>query len=103
MEGKDQSGISWDGTAHLLQLYIMSSHGALHCSWFHVNRLASPYVRWLIQIPRLHSIYRSTGDIANFKELLDNIFVPLFEVTIDPSINPSLHLFLKVRLFDVMR
>jgi AMP deaminase len=52
-------------------------------------------MRWLIQIPRLHTVYRKSGDIANFKELLDNIFVPLFEVTVDPSVNPSLHLFLK--------
>jgi len=26
--------------------------------WFYVNRLASPHVRWMVQIPRLYFIYK---------------------------------------------
>ena len=33
--------------------------------------------------------------LKNFEELLDNIFRPLFEVTIDPQTHPELHQFLK--------
>ena len=30
----------------------------------------------------------------NFNQLLENLFIPLFEVTIDPSSHPALHKFL---------
>ena len=53
----------------------------------------------LVQIPRLYDIYKAQGLVDNFEQLLDNIFTPLFEVTIDPNTHPQLHLFLKtVRL-----
>lgn len=35
------------------------------------------------------------GTMNNFQEMLDNLFLPLFEVTKDPSSHPNLHLFLK--------
>ena len=47
------------------------------------------------QIPRLYDIYRAQGLVDNFEQLLDNIFTPLFEVTVDPNSHPQLHLFLK--------
>ena len=47
------------------------------------------------QIPRLYDIYKAQGLIDNFEQLLDNIFTPLFEVTVDPNSHPQLHLFLK--------
>ena len=46
------------------------------------------------QIPRLYDIYRAQGLVDNFEQLLDNIFTPLFEVTVDPNSHPQLHLFL---------
>lgn len=48
-----------------------------------------------MQIPRLYDIYKAQGLIDNFEQLLDNIFTPLFEVTVDPNTHPQLHLFLK--------
>ena len=33
--------------------------------------------------------------LKNFEEFLDNIFRPLFEVSIDPQSHPELHQFLK--------
>ena len=33
--------------------------------------------------------------LKNFEEFLDNIFRPLFEVTVDPQSHPELHQFLK--------
>ncbi len=47
------------------------------------------------QIPRLYDIYKAQGLVDNFEQLLDNIFTPLFEVTVDPNSHPQLHLFLK--------
>jgi AMP deaminase len=64
-------------------------------SWFYDNRLAHKNVRWLIQIPRLYQIYKKTGDVNSFRELLENIFRPLFEVTINPESNPKLSIFLE--------
>lgn len=63
-------------------------------AWVVDNSLVSPNVRWMIQIPRLYHVYRSSGQVANFQEMLRAIFEPLFEVTLNPSINPKLHKFL---------
>ena len=63
--------------------------------WFYDNRLSSPNVRWMIQIPRLYAVYKKAGLVAHFGEVLDNIFLPLFEVTLDPDGNPKLHAFLE--------
>ncbi|KAK9843466.1 hypothetical protein WJX81_004251 [Elliptochloris bilobata] len=64
-------------------------------AWICQNQLYSDNVVWLIQIPRLYDIYKAQGIIKNFEQLLDNIFTPLFEVTVDPASHPQLHLFLK--------
>jgi AMP deaminase len=57
--------------------------------------LFSDNVRWLIQVPRLYNVYREKNQIENFEELISNIFQPLFEVTMDPSSHPHLHVFLQ--------
>lgn len=64
-------------------------------NWFYDNQLCSPNVRWVIQVPRLYSVYRSSGLILSFAELLTNIFEPLFAVSLDPASNPRLHAFLE--------
>lgn len=63
--------------------------------WFYIHRLAHPNVRWLIQIPRLYDIYRKSGEIQSFGQMLSNIFTPLFAVSIDPESNPPLHYLLQ--------
>ncbi|CUA68768.1 AMP deaminase [Rhizoctonia solani] len=63
--------------------------------WIVHNKLYSHNVRWLVQIPRLYDVYKANGTIGNFADLLRNIFVPLFEVTKDPSTHPELHVFLQ--------
>jgi adenosine deaminase len=57
--------------------------------------LFSTNCRWLIQIPRLFSVYKETGEVENFQQLISNIFAPLFEVTQNPQSHPKLHLFLQ--------
>lgn len=64
-------------------------------AWVVDNKLFSHNVRWLIQIPRLYDVYKSTGLMEDFQEIVRNIFQPLFEVTQDPSKDPKLHIFLQ--------
>ncbi|KAI9746063.1 MAG: AMP deaminase [Claussenomyces sp. TS43310] len=64
-------------------------------AWVVDNKLFSPNVRWLIQIPRLFDVYKAAGLMENFEQVLVNVFQPLFEVTRDPSSHPALHVFLQ--------
>ncbi|KAM7526501.1 hypothetical protein LguiA_016403 [Lonicera macranthoides] len=64
-------------------------------SWIVNNELYSENVVWLIQLPRLYNIYKEMGIVTSFQNILDNIFLPLFEVTVDPESHPQLHVFLK--------
>jgi AMP deaminase len=64
-------------------------------AWVVDNRLFSHNVRWLVQIPRLFSLYKSLGTMNSYDELLRNIFQPLYEVTQDPSSHPKLYIFLQ--------
>jgi AMP deaminase len=62
--------------------------------WAVAHHVYSDNVRWLIQIPRLYDVYKSNKMVKNFQELLDNVFMPLFEVTNNPQSHPELHVFL---------
>ncbi|KAH0537097.1 putative zinc finger protein [Glutinoglossum americanum] len=64
-------------------------------AWVVDNKLFSHNVRWLIQVPRLFDVYKSTGLMDNFQEVIVNLFQPLFEVTKNPSSHPKLHIFLQ--------
>ncbi|KAI3525738.1 hypothetical protein L1887_04778 [Cichorium endivia] len=64
-------------------------------SWIVNNELYSENVVWLIQLPRLYNIYKEMGIVTSFQTILDNVFLPLFEVTVDPESHPQLHVFLK--------
>ncbi|OCK80708.1 AMP deaminase 3 [Lepidopterella palustris CBS 459.81] len=64
-------------------------------AWVVDNKLFSPNVRWLIQIPRLYDVYKATGLMDNFEQVIINVFQPLFEVTKDPKSHPKLHVFLQ--------
>mmetsp|Transcript_37262 Transcript_37262/g.79099 ORF Transcript_37262/g.79099 Transcript_37262/m.79099 type:complete len:731 (-) Transcript_37262:262-2454(-) len=57
--------------------------------------LLSPNVRWMIQIPRLFALYRETGMLTSFKDMLQNIFEPIFEATLHPEKYPEVADFLK--------
>lgn len=64
-------------------------------AWVVDNKLFSPNVRWLIQVPRLFHVYKSEGRMENFEQVVINVFQPLFEVTQNPSSHPKLHVFLQ--------
>ncbi|XP_041083837.1 AMP deaminase 2-like isoform X2 [Polyodon spathula] len=63
--------------------------------WAVKHKVHSDNVRWLVQVPRLFDVYRTKKQLANFQEMLENIFLPLFEATINPQSHPELHLFLQ--------
>ncbi|GAW18744.1 hypothetical protein ANO14919_082260 [Xylariales sp. No.14919] len=64
-------------------------------AWVVDNKLFSHNVRWLIQIPRLYDVYKGSGLMESFEQVVRNIFQPLFEVTKDPEKHPQLHIFLQ--------
>jgi AMP deaminase len=64
-------------------------------AWVVDNKLFSHNVRWLIQIPRLYDVYKATELMESFEQVIKNIFLPLFEVTKDPTSHPKLHVFLQ--------
>ncbi|XP_026205072.1 AMP deaminase 2 isoform X2 [Anabas testudineus] len=63
--------------------------------WAVKHLVYSDNVRWLVQVPRLFDVYHTKKQLANFQEMLENIFMPLYEVTINPRSHPELHLFLE--------
>ncbi|XP_069360702.1 AMP deaminase 2-like isoform X2 [Maniola hyperantus] len=63
-------------------------------SWAIRHQVHSSHVRWLVQVPRLYDIYRINKLLKNFQEFLNNLFDPLFKVSVDPHTNPELHKFL---------
>ena len=72
-------------------------------SWVLNHRIFSNNVVWLIQLPRLYNVYRGQGTLKTFQQMLDNIFQPLFEVSVDPSSHPALHHFLQLVVgFDMV-
>lgn len=64
-------------------------------SWAVEHKIYSDNVRWLIQVPRLYSVYRKLGTVESFQTLLDNIFNPLFEATLDPQAHAHISHFLQ--------
>ena len=56
--------------------------------------MISSHNRWLVQIPRLWRIYcqkpGTNGHPRSFMEMLENIFVPLFNATLHPDDHPEI-------------
>lgn len=46
-------------------------------AWVINNKLFSHNVRWLIQIPRLHDVYKENGSIENFEDIVRSTSSPL--------------------------
>ena len=64
-------------------------------AWVVDNKLYSPNVRWLIQVPRLYDVYKNTNEVLAFDQVIRHVFQPLFEATANPSAHPKLHIFLQ--------
>jgi AMP deaminase len=59
--------------------------------WVVDNNLFHYNVRWMVQIPRLYRVYKASGRIQNFSQMIVNIFQPLVDVSVNPSSNRKLH------------
>lgn len=64
-------------------------------AWVVDHKLFSHNVRWLVQIPRLYDVYKASGTMETFEQIIKNIFQPLFEATKDPQSHPKLHVLLQ--------
>ncbi len=64
-------------------------------AWVVDNKLFSPNVRWIIQVPRLYDVYKGSQSCKTFEDVIINVFRPLFEATHNPSQHPKLHIFLQ--------
>ncbi|GAB5371388.1 hypothetical protein AAMO2058_001575600 [Amorphochlora amoebiformis] len=70
-------------------------------AWVVDNKLWSKNVCWMIQVPRLYKLWKKLGKVSTFEEMLDNIFRPLFQATVNPGAYPKLSVFLEqVVAFD---
>ncbi|XP_039605325.1 AMP deaminase 1 isoform X1 [Polypterus senegalus] len=63
--------------------------------WFNKHRVHSPNLKWMIQIPRIYDIFRAKNFVPHFGKMLENIFLPVIEATINPQSNKELSIFLK--------
>uniref|UniRef100_A0A8C0YB81 AMP deaminase n=1 Tax=Cyprinus carpio carpio TaxID=630221 RepID=A0A8C0YB81_CYPCA len=63
--------------------------------WFIKQKLYSPNMRWIIQVPRIYDIFRLKKIVPNFAKMLENIFLPLFQATVNPQKHKETYVFLK--------
>ncbi|KAJ8340197.1 hypothetical protein SKAU_G00348300 [Synaphobranchus kaupii] len=63
--------------------------------WFILHKVHSPNMQWIIQVPRIYDIFRSRKIVPNFAKMLENVFLPLFEATVNPQKHKEVHVFLK--------
>ena len=61
---------------------------------FKVNQAVSNLQPCVHFVRVFSDIYRTKNIVKNFQEMLENIFLPLFEVTVNPQSHPELHKFL---------
>uniref|UniRef100_A0A8D0L4U3 AMP deaminase n=1 Tax=Sphenodon punctatus TaxID=8508 RepID=A0A8D0L4U3_SPHPU len=64
-------------------------------NWFNKHRVYSPNMKWMIQVPRIYDVFRAKNFLPHFGKMLENIFVPVFEATINPQANKDLSVFLR--------
>lgn len=89
-----------ESSKYQLAEYRLSVYGRRPSEWGKLARwvtrhnLASRNVRWMIQIPRLYEIYKAQGLVQSFQDMIDNLFLPLWEVSVNPEVDLPLHHFL---------
>jgi AMP deaminase len=56
-------------------------------------------VQWVIEVWALSSANANLTEVHNYEDVLSNIFLPLFEATVNPQSNPTLSRILKYMTF----
>ena len=57
--------------------------------------MISSHNRWLVQVPRLWRVYCKKEGARSFQQMLENLFIPLFEATLHPEKHPKVAELLK--------
>lgn len=63
-------------------------------SWCNRYGMVSSQTRWVARISRSYRHLKREGHVENFGNFLDHIFMPLWEVSLNPAKYPKLHHFL---------
>jgi AMP deaminase len=63
--------------------------------WFDTHGMNSKHNKWIIQVPRVYKVFRANNTISSFGQYIENIFKPLWEVSMEPHRYPRLHNFLE--------
>ncbi|KAM8976570.1 AMP deaminase 1 isoform 2-T2 [Pelodytes ibericus] len=63
--------------------------------WFNKHKVYSPNMKWMIQVPRIYDVFRAQKFVPHFGKMLENIFKPVFEATVNPNANKELSVFLR--------
>ncbi|CCW64563.1 unnamed protein product [Phytomonas sp. EM1] len=80
-----------------------SDEWALLSSWFDTHGMSSSHNRWMIQVPCIYGYLHRNGRVRSFAEYLENIFTPLWLVSLHPSKDPRLfHLLTHISGFDMV-
>jgi len=107
IEGRYLAEITLEVLKHLeqekyqLAEYRLSIYGKSRSEWDKLAQwikqfdIKSPNVVWLIQIPRLYNVYKKLGIVYSFGEMLNNIFMPIFQASLEPEKHAILSEFLE--------
>ncbi|NXF24799.1 AMPD1 deaminase, partial [Rhodinocichla rosea] len=94
--GSDLEDAKYQHTEPRLSIYGRSpEEWARLASWFNTHRVYSPNMKWMIQVPRIYDVFRSKNFLPHFGKMLEYIFVPVFEATINPQAHKELSVFLR--------
>lgn len=78
-------------TENRLPVYGASAEEwALVSTWFDTHGMSSSHNQWMIQIPRIYGYLRKKHKVSCFAEYLENIFRPLWSVSLHPHKDPRL-------------
>lgn len=84
-----------------LSIYGMERHEWLNLAkwvlrdWEVGGPVLSTHNRWIVQVPRLWRIFQTKSKGNSFQDMLENLFVPIFEATLFPDKNPEIAELLK--------
>ncbi|XP_041278704.1 AMP deaminase 1 isoform X2 [Onychostruthus taczanowskii] len=94
--GSDLEDAKYQHTEPRLSIYGRSpEEWAKLANWFNTHRVYSPNMKWMIQVPRIYDVFRSKNFLPHFGKMLEYIFVPVFEATINPQAHKELSVFLR--------
>ncbi|KFP23390.1 AMP deaminase 1, partial [Colius striatus] len=94
--GSDLEDAKYQHAEPRLSIYGRSAEEWLKlATWFNKHRVYSPNMKWMIQVPRIYDVFRSKNFLPHFGKMLENIFIPIFEATVNPQTHKELSVFLR--------